>query len=73
MMISLKKGTAIALSLLPIADFLNSNHLKNTNNKNAILQIKVNLDKKINKRISSVSYQCDLKKQYSKNYPKLKH
>jgi hypothetical protein len=61
-MISLKKGTAIALSPLPIADFLNSNHLKKTNNKNAMLQIKVNLDKKNNKRISSVNYQWRFKK-----------
>ncbi len=57
MIISLKIGTAIALSPLPIADFFNSNHLKKTNNKNAMLQIKVNLDKKTNNRISRVSNQ----------------
>ncbi len=73
MIISLKKGTAIALSPFPIADFLISNHLKKINNKNAMLQIKVNLDKKIIKRISPVSYQWGFEKQYSKNYPKLKH
>ena len=48
---SLKKGTANILSPAPFAGFLNSNHLKKTNKRNAMLQINVNLDKKVNKRI----------------------
>ncbi|MGI8583246.1 MAG: hypothetical protein ACR2KX_13670 [Chitinophagaceae bacterium] len=50
---SLKKGTATSFSPLPFAGFFNSNHLKKTNKRNAMLQMNVNLDRKLNKRIRS--------------------
>src|ERR1035437_5004726 len=68
---SFKNGTAISLSPEPLTGFLISIHLKNTNSRKAILQIKVNFDKNLNKRISFCV--SSNKKQYSKNYPKLKH
>ena len=49
---SLKKGTAIAFSLEPVTGLRISIHLKKTNSKNAMLQIKVNFERKFNKRIS---------------------
>ena len=48
---SLKIGTAETLSLIAFAGFFNSSHLKKINNKKAMLQMKVNFDKKIKKRI----------------------
>ena len=65
---SFKKGTATTLSAPPVTGFFISINLKKTNNSKAMLQIKVNFDKKLNKRIGSEL--GDNKKQYSKNYPK---
>ncbi len=44
---SLKKGTAITLSLAAFAIFFNSIHLKKRNNKKEILQIKVTFEKNL--------------------------
>ena len=66
---SFKKGTGTTLPDDPVTGFFISIHLKRTNNRNAMLQINVNFDKKLNKRISS-KISGD-QKQYSKNYPKL--
>ncbi len=49
---SLKNGTAITLSVLPVTGFFISSHLKKINSKNAILQMNVNFDKKFNNLIS---------------------
>jgi hypothetical protein len=43
---SLKKGSACTVSGLSVTGFFVSSLLKNTNNKNAILQIRVNREKK---------------------------
>ncbi|MDB5198923.1 MAG: hypothetical protein JWO92_886 [Chitinophagaceae bacterium] len=51
---SLKKGTAITLSAAPLTGFFISIHRKKTNKRKAILQMNVNFDKKLNKRISSI-------------------
>jgi hypothetical protein len=42
---SWRKGTGINFSPVALTGLLNSNHLKNANNTNAILQISVNRDK----------------------------
>ena len=47
-----RNGTGNTTSPCALNVFLTSIHLKIINNKNAILQINVNLDKKLNKRIS---------------------
>ncbi len=49
---SLKNGTATRSFPGEFVTFFISIHLKKTNNRNAMLQIKVNLDKKINNRIT---------------------
>ena len=45
---SLKKGTETILSPAAPVTFFNSSPLKKTNRRNAMLQMNVNLDKKIN-------------------------
>jgi hypothetical protein len=54
---SFKKGTAISLSPAPLTGFFISIHLNKTNNPKAMLQINVNFDKKLNKRIHSITKQ----------------
>ena len=54
---SFKMGTAISLSPAPLTGFFISIHLNKTNKANAMLQIKVNFDKKLNKRINRVTKQ----------------
>ena len=49
---SLKIGTALSLSSEPFTGLFISIHLKKTNNRKAMLQINVNFDKNLNKRIS---------------------
>ena len=57
---SLKNGTSITLSPEETAGFLDSIHRKNTNNKKAMLQINVNRNRKVSKRIVW-QFQCNYK------------
>lgn len=52
---SLKKGTATTWSAGPVITFFNSIHLKNTNSRKAILQMKVKRDKKAKSLISKIA------------------
>lgn len=49
---SFKIGTAINLSPTPLTGFFISIHLNKINSRNVRLQINVNFDKKVNKRIN---------------------
>jgi hypothetical protein len=53
---SLKIGTALSLSPGPFMGLFISSHLKKTNNTKAMLQINVNFDKNLNKRIAVTTY-----------------